>query len=137
MKAALYARVSTEDQEREGTSLQSQEKACLKKASELGYEVPDGYLLKEVYSGLTLDRPRLTQLRQWVRNKEIDAVVLYSTDRLSRDPVHLLLLVEELDKAKVALIFVTEPMDNSMEGQLLSFVRGWASKLEAIKIKER
>ncbi|MCL0102907.1 recombinase family protein [Dehalococcoidia bacterium] len=137
MKAALYARVSTEDQEREGTSLQSQEKACLKKASELGYEAPDGYLLKEVYSGLTLDRPRLTQLRQWVRNKEIDAVVLYSTDRLSRDPVHLLLLVEELDKAKVALIFVTEPMDNSMEGQLLSFVRGWASKLEAIKIKER
>ena len=36
MKAAIYCRVSTEDQEREGTSLQSQREACIKKAKELG-----------------------------------------------------------------------------------------------------
>jgi site-specific DNA recombinase len=63
--------------------------------------------------------------------------VVYSVDRLSRDPVHLLLLAEEFDKAQIPLIFVTEPMDNSMEGQLLGFIRGWASKLEAAKIRER
>jgi hypothetical protein len=45
-------------------------------------------------------------------------------------------LADEFDKAGVKLCFVTEPLDNSMEGQLLGFVRGWASKLEAVKIKE-
>ena len=135
--AAIYCRVSTEDQEREGSSLDSQLSACVKKAQELGYTADSEYVVNEVYSGLILDRPCLNQLRQWVRNRTVDAVVVYSTDRLSRDPVHLLLLAEEFDKAKIALVFVTEPMDNSMEGQLLSFVRGWASKLEAVKIRER
>ena len=122
--AAIYVRVSTEDQEREGTSLESQKEACLKYAVEQGYEAQDAYITEEVYSGLTLDRPKLTQLRQWVKDKETDAVVAYSTDRLSRDPVHLLLLADEFDKAGVKLCFVTEPLDNSMEGQLLGFVRG-------------
>jgi site-specific DNA recombinase len=134
--AAIYVRVSTEDQEREGTSLESQKEACLKYAAEQGYEAQDAYITEEVYSGLTLDRSKLTQIRQWVKDKETDAVVAYSTDRLSRDPVHLLLLADEFDKAGVKLCFVTEPLDNSMEGQLLGFVRGWASKLEAVKIKE-
>jgi site-specific DNA recombinase len=135
--AVPYCRVSTEDQEREGSSLGSQLEACLSMAKEKGYEVPERYVISEVWSGLTLDRPGLTQLRNWAREGEADAVVVYSTDRLSRDPVHLLLLVEEFDKKGVELLFVTEPLDNSMEGQLLGFVRGWASKLEALKIRER
>jgi site-specific DNA recombinase len=135
--AAIYVRVSTEDQEREGTSLGSQKEACLKYATEQGYEVQDAYVIEEVYSGLTLDRPKLTQLREWVKDKEIDAAIIYSTDRLSRDPLHLLLLADEFDKAGIKLCFVTEPSDNSMEGQLLNFVRGWSSKLEALRLKER
>ena len=137
MKAAIYCRVSTEDQEREGSSLDSQLGACLKVAVDQGWEVPSQYIVKETWSGLTLDRPDLTQLRNWAKEREINAVVAYSTDRLSRDPVHLLLLVEEFEKAGATLHFVTEPLDNSMEGQLLSFVRGWASKLETVKIRER
>ena len=86
--AAIYCRVSTEDQEREGTSLDSQLKACQDKAYELGYEITEKYTGKETYSGLSLDRPKLAQLRQWVRDKEVDAVVAYTLDRLSRDPVH-------------------------------------------------
>lgn len=135
--AVIYCRVSTEDQEREGTSLDSQREACLAKANELGYEVPDEYILVEVYSGLSLERPRLDELREWIKHEEIEALVVYSTDRLSRDPVHLLLMADECEKAKVNLCFVTEPLDNSMEGQLLGFVRGWSSKLEVIKIRER
>ncbi|MFC1848387.1 recombinase family protein [Chloroflexota bacterium] len=136
-RASGYSRVSTEDQEREGTSLDSQQAACVSKAKELGYPISDDHVIKEVWSGLTLDRPKLTELRAWVRGKEIDAVIVYSTDRLSRDPVHLLVLAEEFEKAGVELIFVTDPLDNSPEGQLLSFVKGWASKVEAFKIRER
>ena len=90
MKAAIYCRVSTDNQEREGTSLDSQLEACLKKASELGYDVPKNAIILETYSGLTLDRIQLPHLRQWVRDKEVDNVIAYTLDRLSRDPVHFL-----------------------------------------------
>jgi len=135
--AACYCRVSTEDQEREGTSLESQQEACLKKAQELGYQIDDGFLIRESCSGLTLDRPRLSQLREWVRNREIQAVIAYCLDRLSRDPVHFIILQEELERAGVALIMVTEDVDSSDMGKLIAHIRGFAAKLEAEKIKER
>ena len=75
MRAAIYCRVSTDNQEKEGTSLDSQLEACLKKAEELGYEVPEGFTIMEAYSGLSLDRPKLNEMRQWVRDKWVDVVV--------------------------------------------------------------
>ena len=55
--SAIYCRVSTEDQEREGTSLDSQKDACEKKARELNLSISHTFL--EAYSGLSLDRPKL------------------------------------------------------------------------------
>ena len=137
MKAAIYCRVSTEDQEREGTSLDSQLRACQDKAQEIGYEISEGYTIRETYSGLTLDRPKLGQLRQWVRDKEVDAVVAYTLDRLSRDPVHFIILQEEIERSGVELILVTEDLDNSDLGLLITHIKGYAAKLEVEKIKER
>jgi site-specific DNA recombinase len=137
MKAAIYCRVSTEDQEREGTSLDSQLDACKKLAQERGYEVPEGFTIMETYSGLSLDRPKLNEVRKWVRDKEVDAVVAYTLDRLSRDPVHFIILQEELERAGVELILVTEDLDGSDIGKLIAHIKGYAAKLEAEKIKER
>jgi len=137
MKAAVYCRVSTEDQEREGTSLESQREACLRKAKELGYQVDDRFVISESYSGLTLDRSKLTQLRESVRNGEIQAIIAYCLDRLSRDPIQFIVLQEELEKANVALILATEDLDSSDMGKLIAHIKGYAAKLEAAKIKER
>lgn len=137
MRAAIYCRVSTEDQEREGTSLQSQLEACLNKAHELGYDVPEEFIILETYSGLTLDRPKLPKLRQWVRDKEVQGVIGYTLDRLSRDPVHFILLQEELKKADIELILVTETVDSSDLGRLITYIKGYAAKLETEKIRER
>ena len=137
MRAAVYCRVSTEDQEREGTSLESQREACLKKASELNFDVDDRDIYIETYSGRTMDRPRLTELRQAVRDGYVQAVVAYCLDRFSRDPVHFIILQEELQKADVALVFAIEDIDNSDMGKLISHIRGYAAKLEAVKIAER
>ena len=137
MRAAIYCRVSTEDQEREGTSLDSQLEACLNKAHELGYDAPEEFTVLETYSGLTLDRPRLPRLRQWVRDKEVDAVIAYTLDRLSRDPVHFIILQEEMDKTGVDLVLVTETVDSSDLGRLITYIKGYAAKLEAQKIRER
>ncbi len=137
MKVCIYTRVSTDNQESEGTSLDSQLEACFAKAKELGYETSEEYTIRETYSGLTLDRPRLSELRQWVRDKEVDAVIAYTLDRLSRDPVHFIILQEELERAGVTLIMVTEDVDSSDMGKLISHIKGFAAKLEAEKIKER
>jgi len=133
--AAIYCRVSTDNQEAEGTSLQTQLEACLKYCQDKGYEVR--YRFSETYSGLTLDRPKLNHLRELVRNGEIDVIVVYCLDRLSRDPTHGVILTQELEKHRVGLEAVTEDVDNSELGKLISYIRGFASKLEAEKIRER
>ena len=65
MRAAIYCRVSTEDQEKEGTSLQTQIEACRNYCQDKGYDI--AYRFREAYSGLTLERPKLNELRELVR----------------------------------------------------------------------
>ena len=114
MKAAIYCRVSTEDQEKEGTSLDSQLEACLRKAKELGYDVPQELIFKETYSGLSLDRPQLTTLRSKARNREIAAIIVYTPDRLCRVGEDILTLAKEFKLYGVRLAFVKE-----QEGEVL------------------
>jgi len=135
--AAIYCRVSTENQEREGTSLYTQYEACLAKAKELGCEVPAEHIFREVWTGADLDRPQLMQLRELVRQRLVQYVVCHSTDRLSRNPIHIAIIAEECDKRGVELVFVTEPLDGSPEGQLIRYVKGYAAQMEREKIRER
>ena len=135
MKAAIYCRVSTDNQEREGTSLQTQLENCLKYCQDKGYDI--AYRFNETYSGLSLERPELDKLREIIRNEEIDVIVCYSLDRLSRDPGHGVIITQELEKHGVKLETVTEDVDNSELGKLISYIRGYASKVEAEKIRER
>jgi len=135
MKTAIYCRVSTDNQEREGTSLQTQLENCLTYCQGKGYEA--AYRFTEAYSGLSLERPELDKLREMVRTETIDVVVCYSLDRITRDPGHGVIITQELEKHRVTLEAVTEDVDNSELGKLISYIRGYASKLEAEKIRER
>ncbi|MBA7702462.1 hypothetical protein ES703_111230 [subsurface metagenome] len=72
-----------------------------------------------------------------MRDKEVEVVIAYTLDRLSRDPVHFIILQEELEKAGVGLILVTETIDSSDLGKLVTYIKGYAAKLEAQKIRER
>ena len=135
MKAATYCRVSTDNQEREGTSLQTQLENCVTYCQSKGYEICNRF--SEAYSGLSLERPELEKLRELVRNDGIQVVVVYCLDRLSRDPTHGVILTQELEQHHVKLEAVTEDVDSSELGKLISYIRGFASKLEAEKIRER
>ncbi len=135
MRAAIYCRVSTEDQEREGTSLKTQLEACLKYCRDKDYDVVHQF--NEAESGLTLERPLLSQLRDLVASENIDIIVVYCLDRLSRDPTHGVILTQEFEKHGVILEAVTETVDSSELGKLINYIRGFASKLEAEKIRER
>ncbi len=129
MKAAIYCRVSTEGQEQEGTSLQTQFEACQEYCQLKGYEV--AYQFGEAWSGLLLERPRLAELREVVRSESIDYVVVYSLDRFSRDPVHGVILMQELEKHGVSLEAASETVDNSEVGKLVFYIKGYAAKLDA------
>jgi site-specific DNA recombinase len=129
MKAAIYCRVSTEGQEQDGTSLQTQLEACQKYCQVKGYEIV--YQFSEAWSGLSLERPRLAELREVIRSESIDCVVVYSLDRFSRDPVHGVILMQELEKHVVSLEATTETVDNSEVGKLVFYIKGYAAKLDA------
>lgn len=135
MKAAIYPRVSTDNQEAEGTSLQTQSEACREYCHEKGYEV--AFDFSETYSGLTLDRPRLNELRELVRSEQIDVVVVYCLDRLSRNATHGVILRDELDNHNVGFESVTEDLDKTPLGEAITYLRGTFAQIEAEKIKER
>jgi site-specific DNA recombinase len=61
MRAALYARVSTEQQEKEGTSLDTQMEACEQYCESKGYEIT--YRFKEAFTGAEIVRPELEKLK--------------------------------------------------------------------------
>jgi len=129
MRTAVYCRVSTEGQEQDGTSLKTQLDACLKFCKAKGYDVVVRY--SEAYSGLSLERPKLTELRDVVEAGGIDCVVVYSLDRFSRDPVHGVILMQELEKHDVALEAASETVDTSEVGKLVFYIKGYAAKLDA------
>lgn len=135
MRAVIYCRVSTDDQEKEGTSLKTQKEACLEYCRNKHYDVVKQF--SETYSGLTLDRPKLKELRNLVYTNEIDVIVVYCLDRISRDPTHGVILTQEFEKNNVKLEAVTETVESTDLGKLINYIRGFASKLEAEKIRER
>jgi site-specific DNA recombinase len=135
-QALVYCRVSTGKQKEEGTSLDSQADACVLHVETLGYTV--GRVTKEVYSGAELwDRPLLARDRADLKAGQFQALVAYSTDRLSRDPIHLAIIADECARAGVELFFVTEPLDSTPEGQLIQYVKGYGAKMERAKFRER
>lgn len=146
-EAAIYSRQSRTDDSKKAKALQAQSVETtlktqtgggLKEAARRGYHVADSAIYEERYTGAELwDRPLLTRLRADIRAGKYKALICHSTDRLAREPIHLGLIAEECARAGCELIFVTEPLDDSPEGQLILFVRGYASKIERYKLKER
>ncbi len=135
--AAIYARVSTEDQVK-GFSIPTQIEACQKLAAREGYTVPDGYfLVDEGISGTTMERPGLQRLRELVTSKAIAAVIVLDPDRLSRNLGHQLVLAEEMDRAGVKLLIVSHPMEQGPEGWLFFQMRGALAEYERAKLLER
>src|ERR1700736_6546096 len=82
--AAIYARVSSEQQREEKTSA-SQTAALIEFAKSRDLEVPGEWVFEdEGYSGATLERPGLERVRDLAAEGQIQVVLAYSPDRLSR-----------------------------------------------------
>ena len=134
--AAIYARVSTAQQE-DGTSLETQVDACLLRATSEGLKVELKHILREQASGADSDRRLLSQLRQLVREGGVGTVLIYSPDRLSRNPLDLMVISEEFSEAGVHLIFVQGPSGTSPEDKLVRYILGYVGEKEREFITER
>ena len=128
-KAAIYCRVSTPSQEEDSTSLENQEKFCREYAAKHGYGIIEGAVYWEVHTGTQLwERSHLTALREAVRQGQVQTVIADATDRLSRDPVHLGVILSEAEYYGACVEFVSEPLDDTPEGQLIRFVRRYVMR---------
>lgn len=134
MKALVYTRVSTVGQA-EGFSLSTQREACEKKAKELG--ATEIIYLEDTYTGIELDRPSMNILREYVRERAVDIIVVYDPDRFSRDLNNLLIVTKEIDKAGIELHFVNFDWKNTPQGMLFLQLRGAIAQFEHAMIKER
>lgn len=137
-KIALYIRVSTDEQAREGVSLEAQEGRLLAYAQSQGW-TQIRLFREEGVSGKTLRRPQLQMLLNAIAKEEITMVLVYKLDRLSRNQKDLLTLVEEIFEAKkVGLRSITEPFDTTTPfGKAMLGLLAVFAQLERETIVER
>ncbi len=133
---AIYARLSSAQQE-DGMSLETQIERCKEKAGELGHTKEPRFIWRETRTGIIIERPILDEARKAAANGQISALFVFSPDRLSRDPLHSVMLIREFADLGVDLHFVIGVSDSSPEGQLLAFVNGYAGLKEHAMIRER
>ncbi len=118
-KAALYVRVSTEDQATKGSSIDAQVEFLGEWAAKEGYGVAGTYV-DDGYSGKNLDRPALQRLIKDAEASNFDIVLCYHNDRLSRDTRDALAITQDLLKHEVRFRFSNLDIDlTSPEGELL------------------
>jgi site-specific DNA recombinase len=137
MRVAIYARVSTERQERQQT-IDSQLDALR------GWVVTSKHLLDEDhvfrdegYSGARLDRPGLDALRDIIRDGAVELAAVLSPDRLARRYAYQVLLLEEFRRAGCEVVFLHHPISQDPNDQLLLQIQGAIAEYERAVLGER
>ena len=138
ISVALYARVSSQRQADEMT-IQSQLAALRERIEQDGGKVTDELrFLDEGYTGGTLVRPGLERLRDTAWSGGIDELYVHSPDRLAHKYAWQVLLLEELAKHNVKVVFLNfDAEDKSAESELLLQMQGMIAEYERAKILER
>lgn len=143
IKAALYIRVSTEDQAREGYSLAVQKDYLLDFAKKQQWEVhfldrKHRVYEDDGYSGYSLERPAFSQLLEDARAKKFDLILVYKLDRFSRRLRDILNVLDEFDSLGVQFKSATEPYETTTSsGKLMLQQLGSFAEFERNRIIER
>ena len=137
MRAAIYARVSTERQERQQT-IDSQLASLRRWAEDQGHVLAKAHVFRdEGHSGSRLDRPGLDSLRDAVGDAAVEVVAVLSPDRLARKYAYQVLLLEEFRRAGVEVVFLQRPISEDPSDQLLLQIQGAIAEYERAVLAER
>src|SRR5215468_8507934 len=135
--AVIYARVSSE-QQREENTIASQTASLIEFARSHELEVPEEWVFEdEGFSGASLERPGLERVRDLAAEGQIQVVLVYAPDRLSRKYAYQVLLIEEFARQGVETLFMKAPQSASPEDQLLVQFQGMIAEYERAQILER
>ena len=117
LKCAIYTRKSTEEGlDQAFNSLDAQREACeafAKSQAHEGWQVPPQHYDDGGFSGGTMERPALTRLLADIEAGDIDVVIVYKVDRLSRSLADFVRLIELFDQTSVSFVSVTQQFNTS------------------------
>src|SRR5918994_797725 len=119
MRIGIYARVSTQRQA-QADGLTQQLERLQAHALQQGWEVAAEHIFRDDgYSGASLTRPGLERLRDQVAMRQLDGILITAPDRLARNYVHQVLLLEEITATGCQVQFLDRPMNRDPHDQLL------------------
>src|ERR1700761_1364507 len=137
MRAAVYARVSTTRQAQAQT-IEQQLDRLRAAVAERGWDLGGQHVYRDDgFSGARLGRPGLDRLRDHAALADLDVVLVTAPDRLARNYVHQVLLIDELAGHGCQGEFLDRPMSADPHDQLLLQIRGAVAEYERTLIAER
>jgi site-specific DNA recombinase len=135
--AALYARVSTTNQQQDET-IASQLDALMAYARGHDYEINRHHIYQdEGFSGASVDRPALDALRDAVAAGELEAVLILSPDRLARQFAYQYVVTEEFEQAGCEVVFVSHGLGQTPAERMLREMAGVFAQYERAQIAAR
>jgi len=136
-RVANYARVSTEEQAKEGVSIDTQLSALRKYADLMGWEIAGEYVDPGV-SGATDDRPGFKHLMMDARKHRFDIIAVSKLDRFFRNLRLLLNYIHEFDELGIKFVSISENLDTSTPfGKFAVQIMGVIAEFERERIAER
>ena len=131
MRAALYARVSTNEQD-EGMQLREMREFAERRKWSAEIFADPGY------SGAKVSRPELDRMLALCRRRKFDVVVVYRFDRFARSTKQLVDALEEFGRLGIEFVSLHEQVDTSTpNGKLLFHIFAAISEFERSLIRER
>ncbi|WP_027417678.1 recombinase family protein [Aneurinibacillus terranovensis] len=112
MRTAIYIRVSTDEQAKEGFSIPAQKERLTQYVQSQDWDLYD-YYIEEGFSAKDTNRPELQRMMDDIRKKKIDIVLVYRLDRLTRSVLDLYRLLQEFEKYEVKFKSATEVYDTT------------------------
>jgi DNA invertase Pin-like site-specific DNA recombinase len=124
--------------QKEEETIVSQTSALKEYATSLGLVVPSAWVFEDDgFSGSTLVRPALEELRDLISEVRVGVLLCYAPDRLARRYAYQVLLLEEFARAGTEVRFVKGPPADTPEAEFLVQVQGVIAEYEKAQILER
>ena len=138
MRVAFYVRVSTERQQVAQTIEQQVDQLRAYLSTQPGWEVREEHVFRDDgCSGAKLDRRGLDALRDHAARAAFDVVLITTPDRLARNYVHQMVVLEELERRGVQVRFLDRPPSDDPHEQLVLQIRGAVAEYERTLIADR
>jgi site-specific DNA recombinase len=137
VKVALYIRVSTDEQATKGNSLVEQEERLRAYCKAMGWDEIEAFI-DDGYSAKDMNRPKLQEMLDRVKKREFKMIITTKIDRLCRNLLDLLTIIDDLDSYQCGYISASESFDTSTPAGRMSLqILGAFAEFERQRIRER